>query len=234
MTTSVLQETYDNSTTNETSVSKQFAGACTPGSVIHAILIVTGTGVTSGFGTPSDGTNTYSLLGTAQATNYAIGHWYAQNSSSAQLTVSEAMGFGTTQHLWIIREIGGVSNTPLDSYATSFNNSQGTGSNAASIGASSSNQPNFASAIGWCYNTGMAAGTTLAWSGGLVNISNSIQGGNATTESLRFTSTGTETATWTPSGSAGQALFALAIFDEAPPATPAIYTFARKNVLYFI
>lgn len=215
MTASILQETADVSTTSQSTVSKAFASNATPGSVIHVILIATGTTITAGFGTPSDGTNAYTLLDKTQATNHAIGHWWAPNTSSGILTISENMGITTTQHMLIIREIGGVAASPLDGHNANFSNSQATGTNAQSVAATSSNGPNFASAVGWYLGTGEAVGTTLAWQQGQLNLQNSIMGGFATSEHLRFASAGSTTATWSPSGTtAKEAVACIAIFDE--------------------
>lgn len=214
MTASLLQETADISSTNESSVTQAFAGACTPGSIIHAICIVANAGWAGVVGTPSDGTNAYTALDIVQGTTYALKHWYAPNASSSALSVVLPLGFTTTQHLWIIREIGGCSST-IDAHSASFSNAQVTGSNAQSVSATAANQPCFASAVGWYFGTGEAVGTTLAWSQGQLNLNPPVMGGRATTEHLRFTATGSKTATWTPAGSSGAAgLACIAIFDE--------------------
>lgn len=228
----VLQEIQALNTAAGTTISLAFASAITAGSSLHIF------GSCANAGTPTmscaDSLNgSYGAF--LDSINSTVGgqinnHWKFDNAAGGITTVTITFSASITFRLIWAREIG--QSGGYLTHAGQEQNLPGSGANAVSSGnATPSSQPGLISAMvqevvgagtGYSAGTGFTAGIT-GW------------GSTGLSESLRFTTTSAQAATFTDSnGATGNSITLAAFFKEAAPVfTPFTQTqfFANETIV---
>lgn len=215
MTASVLQERESSSSAGGANIALAFASNVTAGSAIHVFGTVdAGANFAATPVTDTLGNSYGSILDNVVDTgvNQRVGQAVAQNSGGGANTVTVAFSVSTTfRGIWI-REIGGVTTTPLDGHNGQFQATPGTGTDGLSSGtATDANQPVLMSALS-CGTSGATAPT--AGTGFSSTTTGWAAIGGTRTEHQRFTSTATRAATLTAAANSGHCTL-MAMFDES-------------------
>ena len=214
MSASVVQERHISTGASVSSVSLAFLSPLTSQSTIHAIGTLNDA---VAFAFSDTDSNAYTTLGSAQAYTYphVVGHAYAPNVAGGTApTVTASFGATNTfAGLWI-REIGGVTASPLDGHAEGASGSVAPTSFTISPANASANA--FISALGSQWLT--ATVTPVADSPLVQDVSGwSKQGAIAptsTTAHEALSTAATQNVTFSAS-SAVDFVIVAAIFDEA-------------------
>lgn len=210
VTASVLQERglwSDTAAVN--TISLAFSSSVTAGSAIHAI----GTGGNAAAiysRTYSDGVNTYGNLDAVELSgaNQQLDHGAAVNCAAGATTVTYAASITTQFYGIAIREIGGVTASPLDGHNIAATN----GVTTLSVSATNSNQPALWSAVGTATNNGPPSASTGTQDGSFW-LDAGLNFGTASHS--RVTNTASQTAAFVPASGTDNLLSIIAIFDEA-------------------
>lgn len=213
MTASVLQEATTGST-SEPNLTKAFTANVTAGSTLHVFAGQgSNSGVTYTF-TDNNGGSYTNLDAQWNATHgQGLCHAIAPNHPGGATTVTVTFSQNVADCDLIIREIGGVTASPLDGHTIHLD----TASTTPSASATNANEPAFWSAL--CLNlSGNNQPSSTDGTSGITLDGNS--GCKGLTSSELVSTDASQTATF--SGGSDVYLTAIAIFDAAAPAGAAL------------
>jgi hypothetical protein len=161
--------------------------------------------------------NTYTKIGSDRVGDIIIAHYYASNivGGAGANTVTATFQSSTRYRNIVVKEIRGVTGTPLDVNTGQVQASPGTGTDGVSTGSVSNTiQPALISAFAlrvFYDSITLSAGTGFTNDGGLES---GTVGGAWRAESKRITTTGSQSATFTVSNN-GTTLSVMAVFAES-------------------
>ncbi len=213
MTASVLQEAQATSTTSVNTISVTLPSPVTAGSTLHVIATQgSGSAVTYSWSDNNGGSFVATMDSLWDATaGQGIAHSYAANHAAGSTTVTvNFSGSSFSMGIWV-REIAGVTTSPLNGHTSGQANS----ATALTINPSNASQPALISGLGSAQISQTPTATT-----GTQDVQGWTYGGAqnfAVSSHQRITTTGSQTVSF-GTASADDLLAVAAIFTESIPA----------------
>ena len=204
MTVSVLQESGASQVSGAISYAKTFSSNVSIGSALHVFAAQTGN-QTITFSDNNGGSYTVLDAIYDSSKNYTWVHGIASNHASGATTVTASFSSPTSYPVIVIREIGGVSTSPLDGHATSIGS---VGATTISASMASANQPAIISAL-----CSMDAGT--AFPSATTGSQDVNYGSNITTSHQLLATAGTQFVSF-GNGQSNSVLIVLAAIFDGP------------------